>query len=207
MVTEERRADTRERWQRRYKGYRFNVDAVRTPASLDSTGQYSRERCADPSEEAFSPLTAEEQAECRALAEKYYWRFNNITFSATGLKVISEDQGGYPFEALVIDIAADPEVVARACLAVMRALKRNQPLGTLLTLPATSFPNLPSEVIRLIQDGLYSMFRVEHPSAWYAVKPTEGPVYLVSTKGDVVGDPVASLDELTIVACVVLERS
>lgn len=74
-------------------------------------------------EERFSPFTSEEKAECREIAEKYYWRFNDIQFHPSGLRVISEDQGGYPFEAFVINIAADPEVVRRCCLAALRVLR------------------------------------------------------------------------------------
>lgn len=73
-------------------------------------------------EERYSPLTPEEKAECRTLAEKYYWRFNDIQFHPSGVRVISEDQGGHPFEAFVVDIAADRAVVRRCCLAALRAL-------------------------------------------------------------------------------------
>jgi hypothetical protein len=73
-------------------------------------------------EERFSPFTPEEKAECREIAEKYYWKFNDIQFHPSGVRVISEDQGGWPFEAFVVNIAADPEEVRRCCLAALRAL-------------------------------------------------------------------------------------
>lgn len=74
-------------------------------------------------EERFSPFSLEEKAECRDLAATHYWRFNDIQFHPTGIRVISEDQGGHPFQAFVIDIAAEAEVVRRCCLAAMRGLK------------------------------------------------------------------------------------
>ena len=73
-------------------------------------------------EEQYAPFTTEQKAELKALAEKHYWRFAEIQFHPNGLRVISEDQGGWPGPALVIDIAGDPEVVVRCCLACLRAL-------------------------------------------------------------------------------------
>ena len=73
-------------------------------------------------EEHFSPFTQEEKDECRTIVEKHYWKFNDIQFHPNGLRVISEDQGGYPFEAFVINIAAEPDVVRHCCLAAIREL-------------------------------------------------------------------------------------
>ena len=72
----------------------------------------------------YSPLTAEEKAECRQLAEAYYWRFDSITFAPTGLTVYSDDQGGWTFKVLIIDIAAEPAIVSAVCMAAMRALRK-----------------------------------------------------------------------------------
>ena len=77
-------------------------------------------------EEKHAPFTAEQKAEMKALAEQHYWRFNSIEFHPAGVRVISEDQGGSPFPAFVVDIAADPEIVVRCCLAALRALATTQ---------------------------------------------------------------------------------
>lgn len=62
------------------------------------------------------------QALCVQLAAKHYIRFNNIRFTQSGLIVTSEDQGGYPFPAVTLSVAACPEAIARACLGMLQAL-------------------------------------------------------------------------------------
>lgn len=71
-------------------------------------------------EAAISSRSAQEA--CLSLAKNYYWKFISIHFTFKGLVVISEDQAGYPFEALNIEIAAEPKVIQKACLALLREL-------------------------------------------------------------------------------------
>lgn len=76
----------------------------------------------DELNDKYCPLSPEEKAECKHLAEKHYWRFNSIKFKPDGLVIVSEDQGGWPFDAVTIKAATEPERVAKACMAFMRAL-------------------------------------------------------------------------------------
>jgi hypothetical protein len=78
----------------------------------------------DATEDKHSPFNEAERAECERLARRYYWRFNKIKFRIYGLIVISEDQGGWPFEAVQINIAAEKKVVVATCMAFMRALSK-----------------------------------------------------------------------------------
>jgi len=73
--------------------------------------------------EDYSPLTAEQKAECEQIARDYYWRFESISFGPTGLKIVSGDQGGWPFDAFVVNIAADPEIVAAVCMSALHAVR------------------------------------------------------------------------------------
>ena len=54
---------------------------------------------------------------CTRLAREHYWRFRSIRFTTQGLIIRSEDQGGHPFDAVKIEIAADPKTIQRSCLA------------------------------------------------------------------------------------------
>lgn len=77
-------------------------------------------------EEKYAPFTPEEKAEMKEIAEKYYWRFNEIQFHPNGVRIISEDQGGWPGPAFVLDIHAEPEMVRRCSLAAIRELIRSK---------------------------------------------------------------------------------
>ena len=67
---------------------------------------------------------------CTNLAKEYYWRFHSIRFTIKGLVVYAEDQGGYPFEAIKIEIAAEPKTIQKACITLLRSLASSREEGS-----------------------------------------------------------------------------
>lgn len=75
-------------------------------------------------------LTPDEEqawiARMSELAAKYYYRFNSVRVdSPNAFVVVSEDQGGWPFDAFTFKIACEPDIARRAFEAALRALTQS----------------------------------------------------------------------------------
>lgn len=71
--------------------------------------------------------TPEQVAELEQLAGKAYWHFNRIEYGYCEYTVISDDQAGWQFPAVVFRCTNHPEKVYRAFRALLISLGEPHP--------------------------------------------------------------------------------
>ena len=83
------------------------------------------------------------------------------------------------------------DLCCSACMLVARCLHLQPGEGNpMKTVPAGSVPNLPRDVLLLIQQGIYSLYEIRAAVAKYLlVTPQQTEFYLLDADGQVVADP------------------